>query len=104
MPANIPPMKHKVPMPKAKDGLEKYYNYDVEDESKVKKQLKYQRNEKIAMGFAITMVVSLMLGIVCATITFALNSKPMAITSLGLFMIMFASGLIGSAFDNNNYY
>ncbi len=107
MPANIPPLRRRVPMPKLPkhdtDGLEQYYDYDVKDDSEIEKELKHKRNDKISTVAAYVSLTSLVLGVITGILTECLNSELFAIITLVSFVIMVVSVFIGICFDDDHY-
>lgn len=104
MPANIPPLKRRVPMPKHDtDGLEQYYDYNVKDDSEIKKELRHKRNDKISTVAAYISLTSLVSGVITGILAECLNSKPFAIITLVSFVIMVGSVFIGICFDDDHY-
>lgn len=107
MPANIPPLRRRVPMPKLPkhdtDGLEQYYDYDVRDDSEIEKELKHKRNDRISTVAAYISLTSLASGVITGILAECLNSDSFAIITLVLFVIMVVSVFIGICFDDDHY-
>ena len=102
MPANIPPLKRRVPMPNHDtDGLEQYYNYSVRDDSEIEKELKYKRNDKISTVATYVALTSLVSGVITGILAERLSSEPFAIITLVLFITMIVSVLIGAWFNGD---
>lgn len=100
MPANIPPLKRRVPMPKHDtDGLEQYYDYDVRDDSEIEKELRHKRNNRISGLAAYTSLISLALAIVTGVASECLQNEPLAIMTFVSMGIMIVSGLVCIWFD-----
>lgn len=103
MPANIPPLRRRVSMPKHDtDDLEQYYDYDVRDDSEIEKELRHERNYKISTVAAYISLASLALGVITGILAVRLNSEPFAIIALVLFVTMIVSILMGIYFDDDN--
>ena len=104
MPANIPPLKRQVPMPKHDtDDLEQYYDYNVRDDSEIEKELKHKRNDKISTAATYVALASLVSGVITGILAECLSSEPFAIITLILFVTMIVSVLIGACFDDDHY-
>lgn len=85
------------------DGLEQYYDYDVRDDSEIKKELRHRRNYKISTVAAYISLASLVLGVITRILAECLNSEPFAIITLVSFVIMVGSVFIGICFDDDHY-
>lgn len=104
MPTNIPPLKKRVPMPKHDtDGLEQYYNYNVKDDSEIKKELKHKRNDKISTVAVYVALASLVSSVITGILSECLNSEPLAIITLVLLATMIVFVFIGGIFDDDHY-
>lgn len=102
MPANIPPLKKRVPMPKHDtDGLEQYYDYDVRDDSEIKKELRHERNNKISTVAAYISLIFLALSIITAVVSEFFINEPLVIIAFASIGITFVSGLVCGGFDDD---
>ncbi len=86
------------------DGLEQYYDYNVKDDSEVKKELKHKRNDKISTVAAYVSLTSLVSGVITEILAECLNSELFEIITLVSFVTMPVSAFIGICFDDDIHY